>query len=410
MPLSYDISFNLPPRLYPEKYPGFEHYLILKEQVCYDYRNPPKYRQLYAEGLQEIQKHPEHHFKRGLLMKDGPMMVECCIRTLAMCEVPMDLDGPDPIMGLLKAVAGLTANSGFARMATTGKTAPKIRNFTPQLQLHALAAFAYMNFYSHWFSPLGGQLKAMSTTHVMYNAAFAANQCVQRGFIPPVALHIAGWLATTNARFAVDVRQMHSDYLRHLQDKEELRLAKVSKAPHVYRCANEGCDIRATHKGALKQCGGDCPPARKPHYCSRYCQRRHWIIHREFCMELDASDFTDIVEDDGHPDWVDVVGFQAPKVPDPHWDKKWRVWAEREGPEIFIDILNDSPYRKGQVIRLRTRTLSPECLKAYKRLWTHNKSEAARREIDATLSPECESPGLIEEEIEALAKEAARTW
>ncbi|KAI0364551.1 hypothetical protein BV20DRAFT_1029529 [Pilatotrama ljubarskyi] len=400
MPLSCDTSFNVPRGLYPEKYLGFEHYLMLKQQVCYDYRSLPEYRQLYAEGMRAIRQHPAHHLKRGILLSDAPVMIECCIRTLAICEVPYDTDGPDSIKGILERISGIATDSPLASMKA--KKEPRIKNNSPRLQLHALAAFAYMNFYAHWLVPHVGSFHVMTENHVMYNAAYALNVCVQRGFVPPMALHVAGWLATTKARFGVDVRQLkrfaalrslwraHNDYLRHIQHQDDLWHAKAAKAPHVYRCANDGCDIRATHKGALKQCAGDCPPERKPHYCSRYCQRRHWTIHREFCAERSSSECSEVIDDDGDPDWNDVKDFHAPKVPDPHWDKRWPVWAEREGPEIFIDIPNVSQYRRGEVMRLRTRTLSPECLKAYKRLWTRKKIEATRRVVAAKLLPMCE--------------------
>lgn len=71
-------------------------------------------------------------------------------------------------------------------------------------------------------------------------------------------------------------------------------------------------------------------------------------------------------------------GFLAPAIPDHDFKRNWPLWAEREGAEIFIDINNDSPYRRGQVLRIRTKTLSPECLKAYKRLWTSPFSQIAR--------------------------------
>ena len=91
-----------------------------------------------------------------------------------------------------------------------------------------------------------------------------------------------------------------------------------------------------------------------------------------------------MVEDDGDPDWVDVDDFHVP--PDRYHvsDKGWPLFAEREGPEIFIDIPNVSLYRKGEIIRVRTRTLSPDCLKAYKMLWVVAFTNAARVIVDGS--------------------------
>lgn len=103
---------------------------------------------------------------------------------------------------------------------------------------------------------------------------------------------------------------------------------------------------------------------------------QHWIIHREFCKSDTTNDFTDIVADDGNPDWVDVDDFKIAVDEKEPWKRKWPLFADCEGPEIFIDIQNDSPFRKGEVVRLKTRTLSPECLKAYRSLWAPVKNSA----------------------------------
>lgn len=130
----------------------------------------------------------------------------------------------------------------------------------------------------------------------MLDACSAADVCVGLGFIPPVTLRIAGWVATTKVRFGVDVRgadkfselrylwTTHAYYLSRLQLKEDVRLKKVAKAPHLYRCANDGCQIQATNRSALRRCGGGCPLERKPHYCSEPCQRQVRRVHRFYAF------------------------------------------------------------------------------------------------------------------------------
>ena len=54
------------------------------------------------------------------------------------------------------------------------------------------------------------------------------------------------------------------------QTAEKLkRLFKASKVPNMYRCAADGCDIHATHRSALRKCGGEGQEQMKPYYCSR---------------------------------------------------------------------------------------------------------------------------------------------
>ena len=52
------------------------------------------------------------------------------------------------------------------------------------------------------------------------------------------------------------------------------RAAKVARAPNAYVCATPGCGIAANQKKALMRCAGRCPMERKPHYCSKECQRK----------------------------------------------------------------------------------------------------------------------------------------
>ena len=51
------------------------------------------------------------------------------------------------------------------------------------------------------------------------------------------------------------------------------REGKLSKDPMGYFCAAEDCGIMVTKKYTLRSCGGGCPRALKPHYCSKACQR-----------------------------------------------------------------------------------------------------------------------------------------
>lgn len=137
---------------------------------------------------------------------------------------------------------------------------PVIKNITPRLRLQGLACYAHMNFYAGWADGKGAPTvgSILSAHNGMFNACSAANICVSLGFVPPVAIRIAAYMATTEARFGVDLREaprykelrhlwaMHRNYLARLQVKEAARLKRVAKAPHLYRCANTGCPIQAS--------------------------------------------------------------------------------------------------------------------------------------------------------------------
>ncbi|KAF7305939.1 MYND-type domain-containing protein [Mycena chlorophos] len=55
------------------------------------------------------------------------------------------------------------------------------------------------------------------------------------------------------------------------------------KQPLRYRCAAVGCGIEADHGRMLKRCSGPCDEDKKPHYCSKECQKNDWPNHKGFC-------------------------------------------------------------------------------------------------------------------------------
>ncbi|KAH9849498.1 hypothetical protein C2E23DRAFT_933667 [Lenzites betulinus] len=378
MPLVFEVACDIPSELYPGRCEGFEEYITLREQLCYDYRHPPDLRHLYIRGQRSVRENPPERLKYGLMTDDGPLMLEYCLRALAVCHPLIRTGGHvhEPSF-TAKRLAGVEITD--SEEATLHF--PKIKNVTLRLRLQGLACYAHMAY-------LGSvdRLEPLSYScllrGVMIYACNAANMCVSLDFIPPIALRIASWLATTEARFGLDVRSTnkfrdlrhlwhaHSSYISRLQTKDAARLKKIAKTPHLYRCATPGCPIQAMSKSALLRCGGSCLSERKPRYCSHDCQRQHWRLHREFCKPGNTCDYPDIIADDGDPDWLDVDELLPPATRNIHpCDSIWPLFADREGDEIFVDIQNDSPFRKGDIIRVKTRTLSPMCLKAYHATW-----------------------------------------
>ncbi|KAL1938203.1 hypothetical protein VTO73DRAFT_11847 [Trametes versicolor] len=350
MPLVLELQCDIPYEFYPGRCDGFEEYMTLKEQICYDYRHPPDFKRLYAEGQCSVRENFPGRLKYGLRVDDGPLMLEHCLRTISVCNPLITTDDWYNPLSVSKRLAGVYSQADEER---ANFRLPEIRDLTSRLRLQGLACYAYLNFYACWVDKKRTMscksLVPVDGRSTMYDACSAANVCVGLGFVPPVALRIAGWVATTKARFGVD-------YLSRLQLKEDAWLRKVAKAPYLYR---------------------------EP------CQRQHWIIHREFCKSDTTNDFTDIVADDGNPDWVDIDDFNIHIDEKPPWKREWPLFSDYEGLEIFIDIRNDSPFRKGEIVRLKTRTLSPECLKAYRSVWAPVRNSAKskmRKHIEKLMS------------------------
>jgi hypothetical protein len=122
----------------------------------------------------------------------------------------------------------------------------------------------------------------------LYDAGKNANEAVALGLISPAVLAVASRIESEGFRRPEENRfPEHStekfEVLTDLWEALDVRTAemaeeklkrevKVSKDPLGYFCAAEECGIVATKKSTLWRCGGGCPPAFKPSYCSKYCQ------------------------------------------------------------------------------------------------------------------------------------------
>ena len=95
---------------------------------------------------------------------------------------------------------------------------------------------------------------------------------------------------------------------------------------------------------------------------------QHWFVHRYVCKKGLAGD--PVMDDDGDPDWDTL-----PDEYDTHYYEDLvgsgssRTWSQYENAEIFIDIPHPSHFRKGEVFRIRTTTLSPVMLRYIKWYW-----------------------------------------
>ncbi len=102
---------------------------------------------------------------------------------------------------------------------------------------------------------------------------------------------------------------------------------------------------------------------------------QHWRIHRYTCKEgVVAGPF----EDDHDSDWEDVETCDnVVRMRDIDFEGSWTM---KRGRELFIDIINPSRARRGELLRIRSRTLDPTFLKWYDIMWA-NKIRAPFKRI-----------------------------
>lgn len=153
----------------------------------------------------------------------------------------------------------------------------------------SLRARAYSSLARGWLDL--AQENSPETLNIAYlkDAGDSANAAVALGLISPVTLMVAWRIESLGLRRPEDNKfpEHSTEPFERLTDlwealdareaemaEEDLkREAKVSKDPLSYFCAAEDCGIVATKKSTLRRCAGGCPPAFKPSYCSKYCQK-----------------------------------------------------------------------------------------------------------------------------------------
>ena len=142
------------------------------------------------------------------------------------------------------------------------------------------------------------------TLNIRYlsDAGHSANEAVALGLISPAVLAVASRIESAGFRRPEDNKfpEHSTEQFERLTDlwealdtrtaemaEEDLkREVKVSKNPLSYFCAAEDCGIVATKKSTLRRCGGGCPPAFKPSYCSKYCQKAVRFLSRTRMMSF----------------------------------------------------------------------------------------------------------------------------
>ena len=153
----------------------------------------------------------------------------------------------------------------------------------------SLKARAYSSLAKAWLDLAHENSPESLNISYLSDAGNSANQAVALGLISPVTLAVASRIESLGFRRPEDNKfpEHSTERFEQLTDlwevwdarkaevaEEDLkRETKVSKDPLSYFCAAEDCGIVATKKSTLRRCGGGCPPAFKPSYCSKDCQK-----------------------------------------------------------------------------------------------------------------------------------------
>ncbi|KAI0722193.1 hypothetical protein C8T65DRAFT_134783 [Cerioporus squamosus] len=415
MPIIHDIPIDRPrEHAYSHDQYSWELYIILKQELFYDYRQQPPYRKLFSDALREWAECPRERLERGALLMDGPSMLELSLRNLSQVDLRVS---PEKTLGMMKDLTGIINRDDG--------TISHVFGSTRLIQLRAMAAIVYTKFRSLNWSQQTESLSSLQDGFMFSQIADFADLCAMADFLPPIVIRVMSWFAMLNVRFGVDLRnkvpsmrknkdiwKAWDGYVLDMASRERVRLAKVAKAPNVYRCAADGCDVQAVHKGAFKKCPGSCSGRNEAHYCSKDCQRKvcanmsltvlcdlmmimtqHWMVHRYLCTR--DSPTTIIDDDDDDPEWMDIEIYDPTYDDDDNLEDD-AVWATMEGSEILIDIPLSSVswYRKDEVLRIRTKTFSPAFLRSYKRLWQLSRADRRFRQEELLPWPDRIGGGL----------------
>ena len=153
----------------------------------------------------------------------------------------------------------------------------------------SLKARAYSSLAKGWLDLVRGKSLTSPDIDRLYCAGKIANEAVSLGLISDAALVVAEAIEFAGFRPLGDDKHPVGSTERfgeltdlwkaldarnaELAEKKLKREVKLSKDPMGYFCAAKDCGITVTNKSTLRKCGGWCPQALKPAYCSKDCHK-----------------------------------------------------------------------------------------------------------------------------------------
>ncbi|KAH9913086.1 uncharacterized protein BXZ73DRAFT_82020 [Epithele typhae] len=354
-----------------KEFPKLDDVVTLKDELFYDHRDHSLDRDVkYSEAVQLLRQYSIEDLRVAAENKNGPLTLEWAVRQMARC---CPLDTMQPIGGKVREL-----------LEDLGKSDDP----TPAGRLlanRALAAAAWTNFQffldHHIF---GGTFHSARTHPGLTRALCFCEELAARGFLPPIVLRVAEWLASFTGVLGVDpfglpgfcnlvhLLAAHRVHRAALDKWGADRARKIKGRENMYRCAAPGCGIQAVHKRALRRCAGPCAGRWEAYYCSTECQDRHWTMHRVSCRRSAPET---IANDDGDADWVDEETYyeaefygkdpcDCSKCPVAKPEHRWRA---RNTGGIFLEFEHPWPRRReGEMIRIVSYSLAPRILRLFK--------------------------------------------
>ncbi|KAI0641064.1 hypothetical protein C8Q79DRAFT_1107076 [Trametes meyenii] len=292
----------------PYNFPFFENqsdYVHFQHSALYDYRKNADSCQMLIQCSYHLMKNPFADIVRNINDGDPEIVLDVAIRYFTGCTVkPANIDRALYLFEMITH-----ADHDWA--LDSNKVAP-------DLLARAYSCLANAYFELHGSACRGVRIERDLTLNprsrrmiqlplpsgrpdfglandYLYVSAMYADAAAALGLVTPAVLGMGEYLTRIGGRDGMDLRKS-GRYARlgnmwrvfevrvcKWKEEQHKRAVKIAKAPNAYTCAAPGCGICAKQKKGLMRCAGRCPVARKPHYCSKECQKKDWMAHKSFC-------------------------------------------------------------------------------------------------------------------------------
>ncbi|KAI0668941.1 hypothetical protein C8Q78DRAFT_218830 [Trametes maxima] len=359
-------------------YENEEDYVKVRHSCTFDYHSFPAPQQQHIDCSIHLSKTPFNVVATALERGDPEGIIDLGLRYSTGCTVSANVEQS------LDTWEAIT-DPGHRHALPSDRLTPSILARTYSLladTYRVLSELAFDGLPVHRAAtPLypdrvlpDGEQDVYTANNFLYLAASYAEAAVAWGIVSPAVLNIARHLIHLGQRQRLETRdtprykrfihlwRAHDTRQEEMAQDRRVREAKMARAPNAYICAAQGCGITSKQKKGLMKCAGKCPPERKPHYCSKDCQRRDWGHHKRFCKpdsQLDRDAASALAPTDGQH--IDLES--APVLDTDSSAIDWDVTqlTAYEGPDRSIEV--PIPGRPGETAMLYSRNLTPAVMR-----------------------------------------------
>nr|VWO96276.1 N/A [Ganoderma boninense] len=359
------IVVNLPRDL--PWFDGMEELIKFTHSTTYDYHELPPFRDQYINCSRHLSQHPFSTVISGIEDKDPEKLLDLGLRYYHGCTA-------EPSLTRALDAWEMITKEGQDSVPEEKLTASVLaRAFSCLADAHMTLmhlAFDGESVMRHDGSDRmlpSGERDPIMANDFMRAAAAYSDASAAFGMVSPVVLYVARWLTQIGERDGVNVReterykvyphlwQAWDVRVAEMDEERRKREAKLGRAPTAYVCAAQGCGITAKQKKGLMKCAGKCPIERKPHYCSKNCQRKDWKSHKRYCKP--DKELGDVPPPPPPEQPVDLDGI--PRLNYNPSDILQRV--DYEGPDRSIEIPLAGPGKR--TVTIHSRNFTPEAMR-----------------------------------------------